>query len=83
MNNWINNWISVDDELPEDADAYLVTWRHPKWDKTAFIGICEWDGTRWLVEDMEQYKIYNNAELIILAWADPEPYMGWMDAEKA
>ena len=69
------DWIT--EETPPDADAYLVTWRHPLWDRTAFIGICEWDGERWLIEDMEQYKIYNNAALEILAWADPEPYMRW------
>lgn len=73
------DWIT--EENPEYADVYLVTWKHPLWDKTAFIGLCEWDGERWLVEDMEQTKIYNNATLIILAWANPEPYMGWRDAK--
>ena len=50
------DWVSVEDEHPEDADVYLVTWRHPLWDRTAYIGLCEWDGERWLVEDMEQTK---------------------------
>lgn len=72
-------WIT--EENPEVADVYLVTWRHPLWDKTAYIGLCEWDGERWLVEDMEQTKIYNGETLIILAWADPEPYMGWKETE--
>ena len=70
------DWIT--EETPPDADSYLVTWRHPLWDKTAYIGLCEWDGEQWLVEDMEQSKLYKET-LIILAWADPEPYMGWKE----
>ena len=72
------DWISVKDELPEDADAYLVTWGHPRYKGSRFIGICEWDGTRWLVEDMEQSKLYKD-QLIIKAWNDPEPYRGDME----
>lgn len=68
------------EENPEDADVYLVTWRHPLWDRTAYIGLCEWDGERWLVEDMEQSKLYKET-LIILAWSDPEPYMGWKETK--
>lgn len=74
------DWVSVEDEHPEDADSYLVTWRHPLWEQTAYIGLCEWDGERWLVEDMEQSKLYKET-LIILAWSDPEPYMGWKETE--
>ena len=72
------DWIT--EENPEDADAYLVTWRHPLWEQTAYIGLCEWDGERWLVEDMEQSKLYKET-LIILAWSDPEPYMGWKETK--
>lgn len=72
------DWIT--EENPEYADSYLVTWRHPLWDRTAYIGLCEWDGERWLVEDMEQSKLYKET-LIILAWADPEPYMGWKETK--
>ena len=72
------DWIT--EENPEYADAYLVTWRHPLWDRTAYIGLCEWDGERWLVEDMEQSKLYKET-LIILAWSDPEPYMGWKETK--
>ena len=63
------------EENPEDADAYLVTWEHPRYKGSRFIGICEWDGERWLVEEMEQSKLYSDP-LIIKAWADPEPYKG-------
>ena len=72
------DWIT--EETPPDADSYLVTWRHPLWDRTAYIGLCEWDGERWLVEDMEQSKLYKET-LIILAWSDPEPYMGWKETK--
>ena len=67
------DWIT--EENPEDADAYLVTWEHPRYKGSRFIGICEWDGTRWIVEDMEQAKLYKDT-LIIKAWNDPEPYRG-------
>lgn len=72
------DWIT--EENPEYADSYLVTWKHPLWDKTAYIGLCEWDGERWLVEDMEQSKLYKET-LIILAWSDPEPYMEWKETK--
>ncbi len=65
------DWIT--EENPEDADVYLVTWKHPLWEKNAYIGLGEWDGERWLVEDMPQSKQYTET-LIITAWADPEPY---------
>ena len=65
------DWIT--EESPEDADVYLVTWRHPKWEHSAYIGLCEWDGKRWLVEYMEQSKLYSDT-LIIVAWANVEPY---------
>ena len=65
------DWITEED--PEDADAYLVTWEHSRYKGNSFIGICEWDGTRWLVEDMEQSKLYSDP-LIIKAWADIEAY---------
>lgn len=70
------DWIT--EENPEDADAYLVTWEHPRYKGSRFIGICEWDGTRWLVEDMEQSKLYSDP-LIIKAWADVEAYKGDME----
>lgn len=72
------DWIT--EENPEYADVYLVTWRHPLWEQTAYIGLCEWDGERWLIEDMEQSKLYKET-LIILAWSDPEPYMGWKETK--
>lgn len=78
LNDTHIDWIT--EENPEDADSYLVTWRHPLWEQTAYIGLCEWDGERWLVEDMEQSKLYKET-LIILAWSDPEPYMGWKETE--
>lgn len=78
LNDNLIDWIT--EETPPDADSYLVTWRHPLWDKTAYIGLCEWDGERWLVEDMEQSKLYKET-LIILAWSDPEPYMGWKETK--
>ena len=65
------DWIT--EENPEDADAYLVSWKHPYWEQTAYIGICEWDGTRWLVEDMPQAKLYKD-QIIITAWTEVEPY---------
>jgi len=65
------DWITED--TPSDADAYLVTWEHPRYKGSRFIGICEWNGTRWLVEDMEQSKLYSDP-LIIKAWADVEAY---------
>ena len=66
------DWIT--EENPEVSDAYLVTWEHPKY-KSRYIGICEWDGERWLVEDMEKSKLYSDP-LIIKAWADVEAYKG-------
>ena len=70
------DWIT--EENPGDADAYLVTWEHPRYKGSRFIGICEWDGTRWLVEEMKQAKLYKDT-LIIKAWADVEPYRGDME----
>jgi hypothetical protein len=38
------------------------------------MGFCEWDGTRWLMEDFEPYKKYPKENIIITAWSDIEPY---------
>ena len=40
----------------------------------SYMGLCEWDGTRWLMEDFEPYKKYKGENIIITAWSDIEPY---------
>lgn len=64
-------WIT--EENPEEENVYLVTWRGKLW-TDSYMGFCEWDGTRWLIEDFEPYKKYKGENIIITAWSDIEPY---------
>lgn len=65
-------WIT--EEMPEGENEYLVTWRGKYW-TDSYMGFCEWDGTRWLMEDFEPFKKYKGElDIIITAWSDIEPY---------
>lgn len=66
----MNEWISVECELPETDDTYFVTWKSDKCGP--FIGICTYDEKRWRVDYMEQAKYYHNIKII--AWMDAKPY---------
>lgn len=65
-------WISVECELPEEHDAYFVTWISDTC--IPFIGICIYDpdDENWLVEEMPQAKYYHYIKII--AWMDAKPY---------
>jgi len=65
------DWIT--EEMPEEENVYLVTWKGKLW-VDSYMGFCEWDGERWLMEDFEPYKKYPTENIIITAWADAEPY---------
>ena len=65
------DWIT--EEMPEEENVYLVTWRGKLW-TDSYMGFCEWDGTRWLMEDFEPYNKYQTENIIITAWSDIEPY---------
>ena len=66
----MNEWVSVECELPKTDDAYFVTWKDDKCGP--FIGICTYDEKRWRVDYMEQAKWYHNIKII--AWMDAKPY---------
>lgn len=65
------DWIT--EENPEEENVYLVTWRGKLW-TDSYLGLCEWNGERWLLEDFEPYKKYKSENIIITAWSDIEPY---------
>lgn len=69
LHNSQMDWIT--EEMPEKEGSYLVTWKGKFW-VDSYMGFCEWDGTRWLMEDFEPYKKYTG--IIITAWSDIEPY---------
>ena len=67
----MNDWIT--EEMPEEEGSYLVTWKGKLW-VDSYMGFCEFDGERWLMEDFEPYKKYPTENIIITAWSDIEPY---------
>ena len=66
----MNEWVSVECELPETDDTYFVTWKNNKCGP--FIGICEFHNGKWLINNMYQSKWYHNIKII--AWMDAKPY---------
>ena len=44
----MNDWIT--EEMPEEEGSYLVTWKGKLW-VDSYMGFCEFDGARWLMED--------------------------------
>ena len=70
-------WISVDDELPEEQDEYLIAWiptdkNYIKNCKFCYVAICEWDKEYgWLTDSLDQAKYY---DIEVKAWM-PLPAM--------
>lgn len=64
------DWIT--EEMPEEG-LYLVTWKGKLW-VDSYMGFCEFDGERWLMEDFAPYRKYKGENIIITAWTDAEPY---------
>lgn len=64
----IGGWIPCKDELPEDEDTYLVTWR-PRYNPfdCNFMWLLSWEGGEW-VGDISSAKYYGDGEYDILAW---------------
>ena len=65
------DWIT--EENPDEENEYLVTWKGKLW-IDAYLGLCEWDGERWVLEDFEPFKKWKSENIIIMAWSDIEPY---------
>lgn len=64
------DWIT---ETPEEEGEYLVTWKGKLW-TDSYMGFCEFDGKRWLMEDFDPCKKYPTEGITITAWAEAEPY---------
>lgn len=65
----MNDWIMIEDNLPEQEDTYLILWKLDN--NKSFYALCEYTFDEgFILERLPVYPMYKDHEIEVVAWME-------------